>query len=371
MIFAKKKKSSSMAILIFIFVWVHFAFNQRQIQYNSFDRKTTKHIFEETALSSPWEKAMLETEELLSRHASKFSLPSCLIPDKSKTAALVKDALKRQRKVGPATRTSNDHPIQGSSLVPLPVLNMGMPKCGSSTLFEFFDCIGFATTHWQLNTNQFEGLCIRDAAIAGLPPLATCAKTKDALIQRNLDECFFPQLSLLEEIHEENSDATFVINFRPIRDWVTSVLGWKDMMDRFRDCDLPNLPKGQPAPSNSTNNSNNNNNNIEDEKDTRDTMMRFFCSHVLHLRNFVESHPSHALIELDLYDTEGSKDIMGALFPSAPGKQPSSQCWKHENKSADKIKKTSNSGVSNKSRKRRKRLKAKSIIKSWTSSGRT
>ena len=301
---------------------------------------TVERTYDNSA--SSWETAMLDAEKYLIENSTKTigDLPSCLLPDKKRTAKLVRDAVALQRKFAPSAFNPN-HTTGSISHLPLPVINMGMPKCGSSTLFEFFNCTGFAATHWNINTDDFEGLCMRDAHRAGLPILATCASEKDALMQidiampfgwnfdgkpksmhtkLNRDDCFFPQLSLLEEIHNEAPNATFILNFRPIEDWIKSITGWGDMMPRFQSCDLPNLPRGHPV-------------NLEDSRNVHETMIRFFCSHVLHLRRFVESYPSHALIELDLYDTTTSKAVMSALFPSSSGKSPPSACWKHKNKS--------------------------------------
>jgi hypothetical protein len=42
------------------------------------------------------------------------------------------------------------------------------------------------------------------------------------------------RLSLLEDIHAENPNATFVLNFRPICDWIHSVRTWKDLLERYQ-----------------------------------------------------------------------------------------------------------------------------------------
>jgi hypothetical protein len=125
-------------------------------------------------------------------------------------------------------------------------------------------------------------------------------------------------LSLLEDIHAENPNATFVINFRPIHDWIHSVLTWGDSIERFQQCHLPNLPRGFPE-------------DLNDPTSVEETMTQFFCSHVLHIRQFVELYPSHALIELDLYDTEGTASVMSTLFTSSAGKKESKKCWGREN----------------------------------------
>jgi hypothetical protein len=281
---------------------------------------------------SAWDRAVSEAEEAYSKYAqtqSNDDLPSCLVPDTERTASIVKDAMERRNR-----QTGHDN----EPLIPLPVLNMGMPKCGSTTLHSFFKCIGLKTTHWDQGTNEFEGLCMRDAVAAGLPPLKTCAAKTDALMQMDVthpfgwktymyhsikhrDECFFPQLSLLDEFHEENPNVTFILNFRPIDHWIESLVNWGNMLARIRDCNLPNQPRGVPE-------------DLDDMESVKHTFMVMFCSQVIHLRNFVEEHGhSHALIELDLYDQETSKNVLSSLFPSTKSGQSSEKCYKHKNKS--------------------------------------
>jgi len=114
------------------------------------------------------------------------------------------------------------------------------------------------------------------------------------------------------------------MNFRPIHDWIHSVGTWGTLLERFQKCHLPNLPRGFPE-------------DLTDFKIVEETMTQFFCSHVLHVRQFVELHPSHALIELDLYDTEGSASVMSTLFSMTNRKgrrvrkNLSKKCWGHAN----------------------------------------
>jgi len=326
-----------------------------------------------------WEEAIRKADEILAA-SSLLEDPnqaSCLIPNVQRTAKLLRERQKQRQKQTQHLIDSNRGKIEinsngtlEKSLVPLPVLNMGFPKTGSTTLYQFFNCAGYKATHWR-SSNEFEGICMRDAADIGLPPLKTCAPKREALLQmdvafpfgvqyhirkRNVafkqrDECFFPQLSLLEEIHTEVPDATFVINFRPIKDWLRSMIGWYSSMERIQSCHLPNLPSGQPYGNFSNikkeditsylegNDSDNDNNNSTTEL-LRHTMTRFFCSHIIHLRNFVETHPTHALIELDLYDTNTTSRVMNLLFqPSTTitinnaTKDNKTNCWRHINKS--------------------------------------
>lgn len=218
-------------------------------------------------------------------------------------------------------------------LTSLPIINVGMPKLGSTALHKYYTCKGFNSTHWTENTEFFEGVCMRDAVRSGLPPLKTCTGGNiQALMQMDVsfpfgsknrryggpghvsheskDDCFFPQLSILDEIHQESKYATFVLTFRPMKDWVKSITGWYSLMERLRDCNLPNLPRGVPDLTRYEKN---------DPAEVESVMTHFFCSHVLHVRNFVKQHPSHNLIELDLYHNN-TEVILDTLFPFLPPK---------------------------------------------------
>jgi hypothetical protein len=138
----------------------------------------------------------------------------------------------------------------------------------------------------------------------------------------------FPQLSLLEEIHQESSQATFIINFRPIHDWIESVEEWSALLLRFSICHLPNLPFDVPSRLlvNQKKNGNRTAKVVVDQM-----MIQFFCSHVIHLRNFVNQHPSHTLIELDLYDSNKTQYVLDMIFQNQ--QQQPKVCWKQANKS--------------------------------------
>jgi hypothetical protein len=210
------------------------------------------------------------------------NMPSCLVPNKQTTQALV----------------------DSGETLQLPILNIGMPKCGSTTLGDFFKCAGLHSSHGQ------HGLCMQEAVLHGKPPIAGCKSTKkaDALTQldRNFGNCSFPQISLLDEIHQEHPHATFVMNFRPVDDWIHSARNWYGMVNRWSHCRLPGLIK-------------------KGEKLTSQEIRNWLCGHVKHVREFVEQYPTHKLIELDLYDTAGSSKVMSSLFNS------NETCWMHSN----------------------------------------
>ena len=72
---------------------------------------------------------------------------------------------------------------ENQPLLPLPVMTVGMPKCCSTTLFNFFQCTGLNSPHWNVEEN----ICTRDAASVGLPPIATCALHTKAFMQVDVE----------------------------------------------------------------------------------------------------------------------------------------------------------------------------------------
>jgi hypothetical protein len=223
------------------------------------------------------------------------ALPSCLVPNTENTQALA----------------DSGEPLQ------FPILNVGMPKCGSSTLATFFTCTGLKATHNQ------EGGCMQKALQQGKPPIAGCKESNGAqallqLDQQNPPECWFPQISFLDEIHQEQPHATFVMNFRPVDDWINSARSWANMANRWgrSDCisKIPGLVKDQGREE------------IKGRKLTSQEIRNWVCGHVKHVREFVKQYPTHKLIELDLYDTEGSSKVMASLFSAN-----NETCWGQSN----------------------------------------
>jgi hypothetical protein len=60
---------------------------------------------------------------------------------------------------------------------------------------------------------------------------------------------------------------------------------------------------------------------------------RWWCSHVHHIREYVKQYPTHKLIELELYDTKTSSEILYDIFQK--NKQhdgnENNSCWGHAN----------------------------------------
>jgi hypothetical protein len=109
--------------------------------------------------------------------------------------------------------------------------------------------------------------------------------------------------------------------FRPINDWIASVYGQSDLSFRWREPGcfdrIPGLIISE---------------GLADDQLFHMDLQRWWCSHIKHVRAFVKQHPSHKLIELDLYDEPGSAITMASLFNAK------ASCWGHKNKNT-KLKK--------------------------------
>jgi hypothetical protein len=207
-----------------------------------------------------------------------------------------------------ATKELADWVVSNNLQLSLPILNVGMPKCGSTTLQHFFKCVGFVASHEE------NGFQFKKAVDEGKPPISTTRPHHDAILQmdKNYYKCAYPQIQFLDEIHAERPNATFVLNFRPIVDWITSARKWHGMAVRWAHCELPGLicPNGQHTAS---------------PYCTDFDLRQWWCGHVKHMREFVNQYPTHKLIELDLYDTITTSKVMAQLFHT------NETCWGQSN----------------------------------------
>jgi hypothetical protein len=309
--------------------------------------------------------------------ATDAALPSCFVANLTRWWEVVqtykdKGLTLEKRKNNHENKNKNKHkePVNF-------VLNLGFPKCGTTTLRDFFACAGYKAGH-SLNGN-----CMRKNIDQGKPPLhskcmhhrkiecqlditgdasgrtTTAASTTTTTTttttltpnattnNNNNDVCVYPQISFLDEFHREEPTATFVLIFRPVQDWIRSAnewLGFKSrvapMRERWnkkcRPQQLPGLMRNR-RPSQSQHSQDhdhdhdhdhdditNDNDNANDDLTDLDLKL-WWCRHVMHVREFVRQYPTHDLIELDLYDDETSGEILTALFGG------NASCWGRSN----------------------------------------
>ena len=201
-----------------------------------------------------------------------------------------------------------------SSPLPRPVLNLGFPKAGSTTMHLFFECGGWKSSHQFCSRRRINtcAQCMKDAIFKGLPPVTTCGKRAQRFhteveVFTQLDYtsesiCYWPQIQALEEIHRDKPNATFILGMRDFDKWFNSVNNWNGYTARImKFCNFTTSRN-------------------------KESFKVFYCSQVERVRKFVSDHPSHALIELDI-ENENAGFIMSKLFDI------NQTCWGHANKS--------------------------------------
>ena len=222
-------------------------------------------------------------------------LPSCFAPNLTRSYEIVQ-------------KYSNN---QDTSPPSSPLLNLGFPKVGTTTLQEFFLCNGYQASHSQ------NGNAMVNNVKKGRPPLSPARGLRGLnhfQMDFNFGNCTYPQITLLDEFHEAYPNATFFLNFRPVKDWIRSASQWNGLTRRWKGCKLPGLIHSA-------------NKSVSWSHD----LQMWWCRHINHVREFVRQYPSHDLIELDLYDSESSSYILTSLFGG------SSSCWGQSNVKASRI----------------------------------
>mmetsp|Transcript_16919 Transcript_16919/g.33768 ORF Transcript_16919/g.33768 Transcript_16919/m.33768 type:complete len:453 (-) Transcript_16919:1975-3333(-) len=255
--------------------------------------------------------------------------------------------------------------------LPTPVLVMGMPKVGTTSITAYFRCGKIKASHFSCEVNDDDdltrpwrncllpkgaggagsdsskaplcGVCIERNVLRGRPPLEGCGDyelwgeldsaehplplirhdgtgttaTKDTK-KANQDDvqplCSFPQITHLDELHAAYPNATLILNTRPAENWIRSISQWNPTPDRVADkgylrrvlaqCDLPGFSSGVG--------------------ETDEELALFYNSHSERIRSFVQQHPSHALVEINIED-----DNSGRVLESNFG--ISHQCWGKQN----------------------------------------
>jgi hypothetical protein len=193
------------------------------------------------------------------------------------------------------------------------VLLVGLPKAGTTSVSSFFRAAGMKVCDYWCPDKVHTGVvakCIERAINSSRPPLKTCGDY-DMYGQMDLTMdkgfCFLPQIQALDELHKEHPDAVFILNQRNIVHWVRSVKNWKGMRTPM-DVRMAGCAAGPTSP-NATN------------------LAQWYCDHVQRIRQFVNDHPTHTLIELDIESNATGKRLADFF-----GLNESN--WKHQNQNA-------------------------------------
>ena len=172
------------------------------------------------------------------------------------------------------------------------VINLGMPKMGSSSIHSYFDCGGYKSVHW-LCGGRYCGDCIQEAIQSGLPPFSSqdpkCKinSTIGSYAQIDRGPENLVQVNYLTEIMSGVPRATFILTFRNMTKWYMSMSRWgrkdNNLRKRFEVANITGLPKGVGR-------------NVSE-------FSQFYCEYVKRVRKEVAKYPGrHELIEIDIED---------------------------------------------------------------------
>eukprot|EP00978_Attheya_sp_CCMP212_P022307 scaffold66376_cov43-Attheya_sp.AAC.1 len=226
-----------------------------------------------------------------------------------------------------------ERPLQ----LPTPVIVMGFPKTGTTSLSKFFSCGGHEAAHtWAipnrthpppLGTKEEEeevkpercGKCMKENIGRKRPPLEGCGAFdiwSDCSFANWVDktydvDCYFPMLQGLAEIHAAYPHATFLLGTRDPDTWYQSVSKWGDLEDRLIHCNATGFPNG--------------NIHVHNASARRDSLTTLLTTQNQLVREFVAHHPSHTLVEVDIH--ANSSATTATKLSHAFG--ISSDCWKN------------------------------------------
>lgn len=262
--------------------------------------------------------------------------------------------------------------------LPTPIIVMGLPKSGTTSISAYFRCGRIASSHFSCEIAEEDvgskedgadswrncrlpptrgtdagsfplcAVCIERNILQGWPPLEGCgpydvfAELDSAehplpsvtSSKRNLRSwpswsqllsvsasdvqplCSYPQITHLDAIHDAYPNATFILNTRPVGHWIRSVSKWSANGNDKQKEGVGYLRQ------------------VLTKCDlpglpagigSRDEeLASFYHTHSRRLQNFVHKNPSHALVEIDI-EADETAVIMEEAFGI------SSECWNQHN----------------------------------------
>jgi hypothetical protein len=217
--------------------------------------------------------------------------------------------------------------------LPAPILVVGMPKTGTTSIRDFFRCNGHNASHWKCATDtmtmgdpgslrkkalkgKYCAQVIKDNIASNRPALQGTGNYQvyaqmdvelpDVAVTQGVlpFACYMPQVNDLEKLSASYPKATFILNTRNASRWVHSLRTFLDFDEKLKKCDLKGFPAGTG--------------------DTDEEFEAFFHQHSQNIRDFVKKHPSHKLIEVDIEDPNA-----GHILADAFGQSP--ECWVKRN----------------------------------------
>lgn len=284
--------------------------------------------------------------------------------DLAVVASALKSVRRRDRRPQEDAAVEALYTAPQNLLLPKPIINVGFPKAGTSTIFSFFHCNGLRAQHWlccdpqdhpgRTEKEMLMSRCMIENMIADRPLFEECGNydvyteingprsfvdfdgrtllEDGSLLPSNQStvgqqRLFFPQHYLLDKIHQQYPDATFILNQRPVDDWVKSVVKWNNLgLEIVNEFYFQNSTHQIIVPEGTLSSSSRRPYNINTIGLFLKTVYEY---HTQFIRDWVKVHPSHALVEVDITDAGA-----GRILANAFGLKE--ECWGHFNQNKGK-----------------------------------
>ncbi len=125
------------------------------------------------------------------------------------------------------------------------VILLGLPKCGLTSFKETFREAGCNVAHWKNEKGEYIGELMNRAYLEKKPLLHYVSEynafTQMEVIDRESNYCIFPKTMFFKELYEQNPDALFILNYRPVFNHVRSIINWNNMQERLAHFGIINL----------------------------------------------------------------------------------------------------------------------------------
>jgi hypothetical protein len=216
--------------------------------------------------------------------------------------------------------------------VPTPIFVASLPKSGTTSIWQYFQCGGHAASHQWIkvleddpaakavasngtntvpvaaatSSSMQSGACIRRNIARNRPPFAGCGQSPVLtdtgfanFAGPGLADCYYPSMDALDAIYESYPTATILLVVRQTASWLTSMQahGEGSLLLRWKNCNLTRRAGLAP-----------------------EDLTALYEWHSRHVRDFCAAHPSLTYIEAALEDAS-----VGAYLQERIGIAAS--CW--------------------------------------------
>jgi|UniRef100_A0A8J9S6T4 hypothetical protein len=184
----------------------------------------------------------------------------------------------------------------------LPIFSPSLPKSGTTSLWQYFNCGGHASSHQWVKSNETysmqSGQCIRQNVLKGRPPFEGCGGYEvytDTGYANFLPpspgqlftpvSCYYPSVDALEEIYQHYPNSTVVMVVRDTNSWYKSMTEWGEgsLLKRWKLCNATGFPSMNAEP-----------------KD----FLKFYEWHTANIHRFAKAHPTMKYVEVRLESNE-------------------------------------------------------------------